>query len=128
MIKRTPLKRIFKPIKRVSDRQKEKNTERTQTLHEWFQLLWDKLPVSRYCTICGTPIYGLNKPIYWDHLIEKQNRWDIAFEEWNICFCCGDCHTKRSNGFPLPKHQELINKAIEYDKSKGKQEENPKMD
>lgn len=115
------MKRTFKPIKRVSDRQKEKNeidAERTQRLHEWFQKLWDLLPGKKFCTVCKRPIYGLNKPIYWDHLIEKQHRWDIAFEEWNICFVCGDCHTKRNNGYPLPEHQELINKAINYDKSK----------
>lgn len=121
-MKRTPIKRSFKPIKKVSEKQKEKNTEdaeRTKKLHLWFQELWDKMPYYKYCSICNTPIYGENNSIYWDHLIEKANRWDIAFEEWNICFCCGNCHYQRSNGFPKEKHKELILKAIEYDKSKG---------
>lgn len=119
-MKRTPIKRTFKPLKRVSSRQKVKNTgdaERTKKLHLWFDKLWEALPEKKFCTICGKPIWGNNNPIYWDHLIEKAPRWDIAFEEWNIVFVCGDCHTKRNNGFPLPKHKELILKAIEYDKS-----------
>lgn len=123
MIKRTPLRRKFKPIKKKSDKQKEKDiedAERTLRLHQWFQELWDNLPEEKRCTVCKKRIFGDNSTIYWDHLIEKQNRWDIAFELWNILFVCGDCHTKRNNGFPLPKHKEFIKKAIEYDKSQRK--------
>lgn len=34
-------------------------------------------------------------------------------------FCCGECHTKKGNGFPTKKHQKAINKAKEkYEEKK----------
>jgi hypothetical protein len=91
--------------------------EFTRELHKWFQSLWDRIiPESRKCLICGIPLVGENKTIYWDHLIEKTNRKDIAFETWNILLVCGDCHSNRHNGIIPDKYQEWIDFAKEVDK------------
>lgn len=101
-------------INKVSEKQKEKNIkkkENTKILHNWFNVLWEKLPRDKYCSICSTPIYGENLSIYWDHLLEKSQYPQFELDERNICFCCGDCHTRKTNGSPLPKHKELIEQA-----------------
>ena len=105
-----------KGINKVSEKQKKKNIEKkenTEILHRWFDILWKKLPGNKLCTICNTPIYGENLSIYWDHLILKSKYPEFALEEDNIVFLCGDCHTNRTNGFPHPKHQKLIEEAEE---------------
>jgi len=35
----------------------------------------------------------------------------LKYEKKNMFFCCGDCHTKKGNGFPVEKHREAIEKA-----------------
>ena len=56
--------------------------------------------------------------MYWDHLIEKSPRPDLAFEEWNLIFLCGECHSQKTNGFAMEKHKELIKKAQQRDGNK----------
>jgi len=46
-----------------------------------------------------------------DHLLEKSKWPEFKYEERNICLCTMSEHTKKTNGFPLPKHQELIEQA-----------------
>ncbi len=53
----------------------------------------------RKCKSCDKPIYGDFAPIYFDHLLEKSSFEEIAMEEWNIYFCCTDCHNLKNNGF-----------------------------
>lgn len=101
-------------ISQISEKQKEKNIvkkENTEILHNWFNTLWKKLPQNKYCTICNKTIYGDNLSIYWDHLVLKSKYPEFALEEDNIVFLCGACHAKRTNGFPHPKHQKLIDEA-----------------
>ena len=112
-MKRTKLKKFSE--KGLAKR-KEK-TEITKKLHEFFQILWSKLPYKKQCIICGTPIYGEPLSYMFEHLIEKSKRPDIAFEEWNVAYpMCLDCHTYKTNGFPKEKHKQLIIKAVEKDK------------
>ena len=101
-------------INNISEKQKEKNVEKrknTEILHNWFNILWEKLPKNKLCSICNTPIFGSNLSIYWDHLLEKNKYPELALNEDNILFVCGTCHTLKTNGNPLPKHKELIEEA-----------------
>lgn len=103
-----------KSINKVSVKQKDRNIikrENTKILHNWFNQLWEALPLNKYCTICDTPITGENLSIYWDHLLEKSAYPEFALDERNICFCCGTCHAMKTGGKPRPKHKELIEEA-----------------
>lgn len=50
---------------------------------------------------------------YFDHLIEKSSRPDLAYEKDNIFICCLACHTLKTDGHPTEVHKEAIEKAIE---------------
>jgi hypothetical protein len=84
-----------------------------ETEEQWklFQELWAKLPVPRKCWSCDKPVYGTNKPLYWDHLLEKNKYPDLRLEPKNLFFCCGDCHQKKNMGWPTAKHKEAIEQA-----------------
>lgn len=102
-------------IKRKEKTQEQKEKDREEGARMWFffSLLWSKLPKDKFCSSCGTPIWGENKSYYWDHLLEwkKDEYAHLKYEEENMYFCCGDCHTKKTNGFPTPKHKEAIEEA-----------------
>lgn len=103
-----------KTINKISDKQKDKilnKKEATKSLHNWFEMLWKKLPLDKFCTICNKPILGENLSVYWDHLLEKHKYPELALNEENICFCCMECHALKTGGNPRPKHKELIEQA-----------------
>ena len=105
-------------MKRSFLKKNYKEKEREYSMEDLFSLyrrLWNKLGTNKFCSICNTPIYGDIKTIYFDHLIEKNGRPDLALMEWNIAFCCENCHYKKNTGFALEKHKELINEAIKRD-------------
>lgn len=79
----------------------------------FYDLLWSKLPKDKRCTSCNIPIYGDNKPLYWDHLIEQQKRPDLIYEEGNMYFCCGECHQLKTNGYPNENHKQAMMMAKE---------------
>jgi hypothetical protein len=79
-----------------------------ERLQELYDKLWLKLPRRKTCSCCGTVIYGDNKTIYWDHILDKSVYPDFALEEWNLLFVCGDCHAQKSMGHPTEKHQKII--------------------
>lgn len=113
MLKRTPLKRKGS-INKISEKQKQKNvlkSERTKQMHLWLKSLWDKMPKNKKCSSCGCNIWGEFKTIYFDHLLEKSRYEELEFEEENIYFCCGDCHTLKGNGFPTENHKKAIDGA-----------------
>lgn len=76
-----------------------------------FQEIWDSLPKVKKCWACNKRIYGEILSIYFDHLLEKETYPQFKYDPRNIFFCCGDCHTSKGNGFPMPLHEEAINKA-----------------
>lgn len=99
---------IKKYSKKGLERKKLK-TENTQKLHSWFLELWDRKP--HYCQSCDKWLGNEPKSIFFDHLIEKSGRRDLEFEEDNMYFCCGNCHTLKTNGFPTEKHKKAIEEA-----------------
>lgn len=81
----------------------------------WLALIqkwWDEMK-DRRCQACGKKIWGENKTLYWDHLLDKAKYPEFDLEKNNHFFCCWDCHTEKGNGFPKPKHLEAIEKAKE---------------
>lgn len=77
----------------------------------FFDLLWSELPKDKFCFSCGKKIWGENKPLYWDHLLEKQKYPEYKYEKENMYFCCGDCHESKSSGYPTEKHKAAIEAA-----------------
>lgn len=87
-------------------------TKKEQTEKQWalFQEMWKSL-TSKKCWSCDKKIYGPNKPLYWDHLLEKSKYPELRYERKNLFFCCPDCHAKKEAGFPTAKHKQAIDMA-----------------
>lgn len=66
---------------------------------------------NKLCQSCQQKVWGQNKLLYWDHLLEKRKYPQFKYDRRNIFFCCADCHTKKTNGYPTPKHKEAIIQA-----------------
>jgi hypothetical protein len=89
----------------------QKDIGEIDKMREFFNSLWEKLPKVKKCRACGKRIFGENLTIYWDHLLEKEIFPQFKYEPKNMFFCCPDCHTEKSNGFPKPLHLQAIEKA-----------------
>jgi 5-methylcytosine-specific restriction endonuclease McrA len=100
------IKRKKKSIEKVEEEIREAG--RMKIFHD---LLWSKLPRKKVCSSCGVEIHGQNKSYYWDHLIEKSVHPELKYAEWNMYFCCGECHGSKTNGFPTDKHKQAIEEA-----------------
>lgn len=79
-------------------------------LGDWFLSL---PPEAKICQSCGAKLYSPPNTYYFDHLIEKSKRPELAMEKDNIFLCCFSCHELKTNGHPTKKHQEAIRKAKE---------------
>lgn len=104
------------PLRKISERQKEKNVEkvkRTKELHQWFiDEIWSNR--KHYCESCNKWLGDIPKTIFFDHLIEKSLRPDLEFISENIFLCCDNCHISKTNGFPPEKHKLAIKEAKKY--------------
>lgn len=96
--------------RKLTEEEKMDNKLEAEKMWNFFLYLWEKIKVKR-CWACKKPIYGECLSIYFDHLLEKSVYEELKYEEENIFFCCGDCHTRKGNGFPHPVHAEAIEKA-----------------
>ena len=120
-MKRTPLKRGSSLLKRSLLKKKRKTGEEISEKEKeglklllFFELIWISLPrEDRKCWSCGKGLYEPVRSYYFDHLIEKSKRPDLALERGNIFLCCLTCHSLKTSGFPTAKHQEAIEKAKE---------------
>ena len=70
----------------------------------FFTLMWKKRP--KYCQQCGNFLPKFFTTICMDHLLSKSNYPEYKFAKSNIFFCCGDCHTAKTNGFIGNLHKE----------------------
>lgn len=107
-----PLKKSFRPIKKVSEKQKEKNIvkkELTIQQFEMFREIWEER--EHICQSCGKQLYGEPLSLYFDHLLEKSQYKELTLVKENIYICCGDCHSAKTNGFPTQNHKIAIEKA-----------------
>lgn len=90
----------------------EARQEEGRKMLELFQLHWDTHP-DKKCEVCDKQLYGENLTIYHEHLLDKgiQRYEHLKFEIDNLALVCGTCHACKTAGFPLPRHQELIEEA-----------------
>lgn len=93
--------------------ERKEKVERTKKLHQWMLDIWNRMPKTKECRSCRRKIWGEFSTLYFDHLLPKKKYPEFEFEEKNIYFCCGECHTKKENGFPTPAHKAAIEKAKE---------------
>lgn len=81
-----------------------------QFLADWYLSL---PPGAKVCQSCGQRLGFKPLNYYFDHLIEKSKRPELAMEKDNIFLCCLSCHSLKTDGHPTKKHQEAIQKAKE---------------
>lgn len=118
-MKRTPLKRGKLKMKTTSSNSKAKERLKEQTrkkeeLYEFFVELWLSIPPGdRRCKSCGKQLLSPTRNYYFDHLIEKSKRPDLAMERDNIFLCCLACHSLKTDGHPTEAHKKAIEKAKE---------------
>lgn len=111
-MKRTPLKR-GKGLRKVGKKKPDREIQ-IQKVYKFFADIWSSFPSSeRKCMSCGKPLHKPIRSYYFDHLIEKSKRPDLAFEKDNIFLCCLTCHSLKTDGHPTDLHREAIEKAKE---------------
>ena len=119
-MKRSPLKRKGKLRTKTTStnpKARERLKEQTERREEMYKFLIDLFlsipPGERRCQSCGKALQLPTRNYYFDHLIEKSKRPDLAMEKDNIFLCCLVCHSLKTDGHPTEKHQEAIRKAKE---------------
>lgn len=114
-MKRSPLKRGKKALKKRSPEAKERLRERkdrAEKLHDFFLSIWLSLmPMERSCQSCFKPLSDPPRDYYFDHLLEKSKYPALAFEKDNIFLCCLVCHSLKTDGSPTILHKRAIEKA-----------------
>lgn len=103
------------PLRKISARKKLLKKEvPIEDIYKFFSSIWSSIPFSqRECRSCGKPLTDPIRSYYFDHLIEKSKRPDLAYEPENIFLCCLECHALKTDGHPTEKHKEAIEKAKE---------------
>lgn len=119
-MKRSPLKRKGKLRSKTTstnpkarERLKEQTENREKMLDFLTALFYSISPGERKCQSCGAELRAPTRSYYFDHLIEKSKRPDLAMERDNIFLCCLTCHALKTDGHPTEKHEEAIRKAKE---------------
>jgi 5-methylcytosine-specific restriction endonuclease McrA len=103
----------YKGVNKVTEKQKVKIQEKkeyTKTQFEMFLEIWEEK--EHYCESCECYLGDEPLSVFFDHLIEKSKRKDLALEKENIFLCCLQCHSSKTNGYPTEKHKQAIIKAI----------------
>jgi len=103
---------ILNPPKKISyksAKQKLKDVKKKEYTNKQFEMflnIWSKR--RHYCESCGLWLGNEPLSIFFDHLLEKSIYKEFALLEENIYLCCGECHTKKTNGFPTENHRKTI--------------------
>lgn len=98
-----------KKIQYKSAKQKLKDVKKKEYTNKQFQMffnIWSKR--RHYCESCGLWLGNEPLSIFFDHLLEKSKYPEFALIENNIYLCCGECHTRKTNGFPTENHRKAI--------------------
>ena len=85
--------------------------EQREADDKFYQEIWNNRP--HRCAVCDTYLPEPINRCYFEHLLEKalERYKHLRYEPDNLILICIDDHAKKTNGFPLPKHQELIEQA-----------------
>lgn len=116
-MKQTPLKRkpgpIGKPnrIKRKppTAEKLEADKKESEKDREFYNKIWQSRP--HRCVVCNVSLGSEMKTAYMDHLLDKAIYPELRYKEENIAIVCMDDHGCKTNGFPKPRHKELIDEA-----------------
>lgn len=104
MRKVTLRKRSEKAVTRIFEKKQQQ-----EMLERFFKDIWDKIrPEYRLCQECGKHLGVEPRTYFFDHLLEKSRYPEYMFDEENIFMCCFECHNKKTNGHPGPKHEQAI--------------------
>lgn len=96
--------------KPLTQEQKDRNVARMTLYLE----IWEerKSPGGRnYSEVSGKLLGKEPNTLYFDHLLEKNMYKEFELDKRNIILVTQEEQCNRTNGFPSPKHKELIEKA-----------------
>lgn len=88
---------------------KRKKTWSSEELHLLYLKIWAER--GPYSEISGKYLGKEPLSVFFDHLLEKHKYPDLVLEEKNIILCTREEHELKTNGFPVEKHQKLIDWA-----------------
>lgn len=113
MLRKTPLKRGNKPLKRTPLKHKSDKRPKVSKDKQWefFYEIWNERP--HYSEVSGEYLGEEPYSYMFDHAMEKSKYPEHAFNKDNIILCTLLEHSSKTNGFPKPKHKELIEKIKE---------------
>jgi hypothetical protein len=105
-----------KVLVKRTENQKEKieiQRQETDKQFRFFLEIWEERKIGgrNYCEVTGEILQLQPLSIYFDHLLEKSSYPQFRFDKRNIAIVNGNVHALKTNGFPLPKHKELIEEA-----------------
>lgn len=63
---------------------------------------------SHNCENCDKNLGSEPRSYMFDHLLEKSQYPEMAYEKSNIFLCCLECHANKTGGFPGEKHKQAI--------------------
>ena len=90
-----PLKKSFKPINKITERQKEKNVikkELTTQQFEMFREIYKEHPTKR-CYECNCKVDGASS-VQFHHILFKSTYPQYRLEKWNIVLLCETHHNQ----------------------------------
>jgi len=90
-----PLKKSFKPINKITERQKEKNVvkkELTIQQFEMFREIYKEHPTKR-CYECNCKVDGASS-VQFHHILFKSAYPQYRLEKWNIVLLCETHHNQ----------------------------------
>lgn len=108
-LKRTPLKRGNKPLRKVSPKKQSKRKGTSKDMWDFFLEIWNERPHQSELS----RIHLGNEPLSYmfDHLLEKSKYPELAYDKRNIILVTLQEHDAKTRGFPSKRHAELIEKA-----------------
>ena len=95
--------------KKKSEEQRLKDIEEYEKQWDMFKEIWNERP--HRSEISGKSLGSIINSLFFDHLLEKSTYPQFKYEKDNICLINSEEHQLKNNGFPLPRHRELIEKA-----------------
>lgn len=100
-----------KPLKRsrLVSKGKKKSLEDKDRMYDLFLEIWEER--GPYSELDNTYLGEEPLSTYFDHLLEKNLYPHLQYEKENILIVSFEQHQLKTDGHPLPKHQEAIDKA-----------------
>lgn len=109
-LKPSPLRGTTKlKVKKKSPEEIRANNLEIVKQWNFFLEIWRERP--HYSEVSGTYLGETPYSYHFEHLLEKSKYEHLKYERDNIILCTMEEHELKTNGHPLPRHQEFIDKA-----------------